>query len=73
MGSGGFSILVLRVYYDVYYSRLIHYMYIMSVSDVYDRYRNVIANTVRALILSWGTVRKHSHLPIRFLEVLYMM
>ena len=24
---GGFSILVLRVYYDVYYSRLIHYMY----------------------------------------------
>ena len=38
---GGFSILVLRVYYDVYYSRLIHYMYYERIR-VYYRYRNVI-------------------------------
>ena len=38
---GGFSILVLRVYYDVYYSRLIHYMYYERIR-VYYRYRHVI-------------------------------
>ena len=37
---GGGSILVLRVYYDVYYSRLIHYMYYERIR-VYYRYRNV--------------------------------
>ena len=38
---GGGSILVLRVYYDVYYSRLIHYMYYERIR-VYYRYRHVI-------------------------------
>ena len=38
---GGVSILVLRVYYDVYYSCLIHYMYYERIR-VYYRYRNLI-------------------------------
>ena len=38
---GGVSILVLRVYYDMYYSRLIHYMYYERIR-VYYRYRHVI-------------------------------
>ena len=38
---GGVSILVLRAYYDVYSSRLIHYMYYERIG-VYYRYRNVI-------------------------------
>ena len=38
---GGGSILVLRVYYDVYYSRFIHYIYYERIR-VHYRYRNVI-------------------------------
>ena len=38
---GVFSILVLRVYYNVYYSQLIHVMYYERIR-VYYRYRHVI-------------------------------